>query len=196
MSDYNNPLEYSTGRYGLVDAFYRCIWLPMHHENSAHQIRQVFWSKVPTLVFDLAQFDNWSETTVDSDVSLNWQLPVTDLLSPITNLRLSNPVYSTTQLTYTSKLLINQPSNTILDSSCCVDLQKQMLLYKEVYKATGYGDTNANCDELIDSINQAFQSELSVDQIKDALYDVCISELKAHTMIVGKILNLLDRLYE
>ena len=71
---------YSTGRYGLIDSFYRHVWLNLPDESMAHRIRKVFWSKSTMIVFDLTCFDNYSDTTVDSDVSLDWKIQLENRL--------------------------------------------------------------------------------------------------------------------
>lgn len=196
MSDhYDNALNYSTGRYGLVDAFYRHIWLNLHHEQTAHQLKKIFWSKAPTLVFDLQCFVNWSETTVDSDVSLNWLIPADDLLSPRTQIRLTNSCYNHTQTEYVGNRLSNQPSSSALPLDRQKDLQKQMLLYKHLYQSTGhYWQREINTD-FYDQIDWAFQTELDLENIQKKLYSIACDQLGKHTDLAGQVLRALGRLY-
>jgi hypothetical protein len=194
--NYQDNPNYSNGLYGLVDAFYRIIWLPLNHEATAHKIRQVFWSKVPTIVFDLSKFTNWNETLVDSDVSLDWQIPVNDLLSPLTQIRYGNPNYFHTQTNYVAGQLINQNSTMVLARPRQQELQSQMLLYKNVFRLLEYYQHQSTQQDFYNEIDMIFQTYLHLDQISLHLTTLAKNQLKHCVNSAGSILHLLDACYD
>jgi hypothetical protein len=194
--NYQDNPNYSNGPYGLVDAFYRNIWLPLHHEPTAHKIRQVFWSKVPTIVFDLSKFTNWNEQLVDSDVSLDWQIPVNDLLSPLTQIRFGNPKYFHTQTNYVADQLINQTSTMVLSRSRQQELQSQMLLYKNVFRLLEYYQLHSTQQDFYNHIDMIFQTYLHLDQITLHLTSLAKNQLKHCVDGADSILHLLGACYD
>lgn len=190
---------YSTGRYGLVDLYYRHIWLNHWDESIAHQVSRAFWTKATTLVFDLSWFDNYSDQTVDTSVSLNWKIPVcTNLESLMLKLSLKNTVLFNTQTQYESKMLLNEPTTCNLTPEQQLDLQQQMLLMVSVLEST-----YLHCNEystpqreamLID-IRNIFLTEIRLDDIHKQLYELACTHIESPNDASANILKLLGRLY-
>lgn len=188
--------RFCTGRYALVDAFHRLIWLNCNHELTAHKIQKTFWPKAPSAVFDLTIFKNWNESVVDSDVSLDWQVPINDLLAPLTQISLTNPAYTKTQTAYVSDQLINQPSTITLDRPRQYELQRQMLLYKNIFEKTLYYQHQSTRQEFYNQIDMIFKVHLTMDQIALHLKSLAKNHLENYGDEAGPILYLLGSCYE
>lgn len=187
---------YSTGRYGVVDPFYRHIWINLWDEEIAHMIREVFWSKTTSLVFDLEQFSNFTESTVDSDVCLDWKIPLGPVKSKINNIAVHWPHVKDTQSEYFSNVLINEPNHSHLPRTQLVDLQQQMLLYCSLvnrYKQIWHHEIDPTD---LTSVNQVFQKNLNLENIKTGLYKLTDSIPENKFSISWAILSELDCLYE
>lgn len=190
---------YSTGRYGLVDLYYRHIWLNHWNEAIVHQVSRAFWTKATTVVFDLSWFDNYSDQDIDTDVCLNWKIPVcTDLESLILKLSLKNTVLFNTQTQYESKTLLNEPTACNLTPQQQLNLQQQMLLMVSVLEST-----HLCCDEystpqrevLLTDIGNIFLTEISLDEIHKQLYNLASARIELPNDACANILKLLGRLY-
>jgi len=186
---------YSSGKFGIVDPYYRHIWLKIDNETIAHKIRLVFWCKTPSIVFDLSQFDNYSDTTVDSDVSLNWKIEPCAYDSFLLSASPSRIQFKKTQTQYSSKKLINEPNHSSLPENRRLDLQYQMLMYYTIMlyivNTERIDITNNN---VIDKVDKIFQHEISNDKIHEELYQLSI---KFDNILISRvILKLLNRLYE
>jgi hypothetical protein len=194
---------YCTGRYGVVDAFRRQIWVNIYHEDLAHAIRKTFWAKVPTTVFDLAQFQNYSDTTVDSDVSLDWKIPMAPYSSFMITPTLHCNNFEDTQTTYHSDLLINEPSHSRIPRDRQQDLQQQMILYFNILDqalrfqdAITLPDHHARYHAILDQFNQIFKTELTLQVIQQKLYDFANCSDRNTYELPWIILKELDCLYE
>ena len=190
---------YSTGRYGIVDLYYRHIWINHWDSTIAHKVSEAFWSKATTVVFDLSWFDNYSEQTVDSDVSLNWKIPVcNNLESMILKLSLKNPVLFDTQTEYESKLLINEPSHCNLTCQQQTELQNQMLLMMSILENTWLHKPEYSTTErelLLMDIRNIFLTEIKTDIIREKLYNLASSRIGSPNDASAIILGLLGKLY-
>ena len=122
---------YFTGNYALVDTCYRHIWINIREENVAHYIRTVFRAKAHTAVFDLSQFDNYTDNTVDSECSLNWKISPNDYSSPLLSVSITNQSFNQTQTQHLHNKLINEENHCPIPMEKQLDLQYQMLLYKK-----------------------------------------------------------------
>lgn len=186
---------YSTGRYGIVDPFYRHIWLNVHDEKIAHKIRKLFWAKAPAIVFDLTQFKNYTESTVDSDVSLNWKIPEAPYSSHLVGGTATKKEFETTQTTYCSDILINEANHSHLPMDRQVDVQQQMLLYynmmwRIIHPAIKFDE------HLLKEFDQIFQKELFLKDIKEKLYQLANTVNESSFGLAWIILDETGRLYE
>jgi hypothetical protein len=190
---------FSSGQYALIDLYYKNVWINVNDENIAHEIRQVFWPKAVTVVFDLSCFSNYTETLVDSDVALNWSIEAcTDLLSPLTAISFVNPVLTQTQKTYTSKMLINHAGNTLLSKARQKDLQNQMLFYVWFLKQIKWNNTEYNDTDkkLFVSVRQIVQTEIHLESIKKELIKLAGVSITGSQCLATTILRCLDSLYD
>ena len=191
---------YCTGKYGLVDPYYRHIWLNVQNENIAHCIRETFWAKAPMIVFDLSQFDNYADNTVDSDVSLNWKIFPTDYNSPLLKASLSNTTFKKTQTQYSCTTLLNETNHSPLAIEKQKDLQYQLMLYNQVitnivYVNSDSFDVMVNSNkEWFDKLNKIFQTKLYSAIIEEQVYQFAIKFDNLRWSFI--ILELLDRRYE
>jgi hypothetical protein len=192
---------YSTGRYGLVDLHYRHIWLNHWSEDIAHEIRRAFWNKATVAVFDLAWFDNYNDETVDSKVSLNWKIPVSqNLKSRVLHTSLKNDVLFATQTEHESesKLLLNEPTRCNLSVDQQHELQNQMLLLMSVLEYTHLVDPEfrePEREQLLLDIRRVFLTEINTDVIRERLCEVASSYISGPDNASVKILRLLGKLY-
>jgi hypothetical protein len=190
---------FSSGRYALIDLYYKNVWINVDNENIAHEIRQVFWPKAVTVVFDITCFSNYTETLIDSDVALNWSIEAcTDLLSPLTAISLVNPALAQTQKTYTSELLINHANNTLLSKTRQKDLQNQMLFYvwflKQIkWNGSEYDETDK---KLFLLVRQIVQTEIHLESIKKELIKLAGGSITGSQCLATTILRCFDSLYD
>jgi hypothetical protein len=174
--------HYCCGPYALVDSYYRGIWLTVDDEELAHDMRTVFISKIPFLVFDLTSFANFdlAQNTVDSTVCFNWQLPPTSdqyFISP----NLYNSIFerTLTQKDYTDQTnLINLPDNSPLSEAMRYDLQNQLFFYKELTQFFQWLAVRRQEDghkyrkdqqPFVDLVKGIFQVELTTQNIEQQL---------------------------
>jgi hypothetical protein len=191
---------YSTGRYGLVDVFYRHIWINHWSEQDLHFVSRAFWPKVATTVFDLKCFENFSESTVDSEVSLNWKIPVCqDWRSHLTRLSFKNVNLFATQTEYESSQLINEPTACNLTHQRQRDLQNQMLLLISVLDCISYRSTffhpSPEAQKLSNEIKQIFLTEIDTDLIHEKLYELASAGITGPDDNYAKILHMMGKTY-
>lgn len=194
-----NIKTYSTGRYGIVDLYYRHIWLNCQNETIAHEISRVFWSKATSVVFDLSWFDNYSDQQVDSSVSLNWKIPVcSDLSSMMLKMSLRNPFLLKTYTEYESKLLVNEPNHCNLTHQQQLELQNQMMLLISIFECTRLHCPEYSTPEresmLID-LRNIFSTEIRTDIIRDQLCDLASTYVSAPNDASVHLLKLLGKMY-
>jgi hypothetical protein len=129
--------NYSTGRYGVVDVFYRNIWMNHEDESIAHSVRKAFESKAGLAVYDLSIFDNFSEDppSIDSDCCLEWQIDI-ESNSSVTKISKVAGVLDKTQTHHSVNILVNLPATSLLSLDRQKELQKQMMLYAHILKET------------------------------------------------------------
>ena len=166
---------YSTGRYGLIDSFYRHVWLNLTDESLAHRIRKVFWSKSTMIVFDLTCFDNYSDTTVDSDVSLDWKIQTDNHNSMLIGAAVNKIIFDQTQVQYSSTKLVNETNHCPVPLARQKELQLQMMLYIHIFNMLTHihlsHKTNLAQRTLLDKIDEIFQSEIHIAGIKEKLFN-------------------------
>ncbi|CAB4137969.1 hypothetical protein UFOVP328_162 [uncultured Caudovirales phage] len=192
------PKTYSTGRYGVVDLYYRHIWINCHDEKIAHEIQQAFWSKATSVVFDLAWFDNYSEQAVDNSVSLNWKIPVCDdLTSHMLKVSVRNPVLSKTHTEYYSKLLINEPNHSNLTEDQQKELQNQMLFLMSVFECTKLHveHNNAQQKSMLAQLRSIFSTEIRTPDIYDAVVAMAESHIESPNDPAIRLLKFLGKMY-
>jgi hypothetical protein len=202
--------HYSTGRYALVDVFYRNIWLNISDESIAHEIRTTFLSKVGMIVYDLHFFKNWTEQTIDSECCLDWKLSVTTDES-VTALSLSNLNLYRTQTCYETDLIINEPAKSLLTRDRQLDLQSQMMLFKKILEVikihkisvskkewwTPVVDINFEMhrEEIYNEIKNIFSTEIDTDVIEERLFQLASNIFDKNFRVANTLLLLLNRLY-
>jgi hypothetical protein len=191
---------YLTGIYGLVDTYYRHVWLNIQEEDVAHYIRKIFRAKAHTTVFDLSQFDNYNDNTVDSECSLNWKISPHDYTSPLLVGSLTNSVFNQTQTQHPCNKLINEANHSPIPMEDQLDLQYQMMLYKKFISLitnnnyTNLDKTIISNQEFFDSVNEIFQANLYSNVIEEQLYQLAIKFENINGSF--SILDLLGRHYE
>jgi hypothetical protein len=190
---------HSTGRYGIVDLYYRHIWINHWNPVIAREVSKAFWSKATTVVFDLEWFDNYSEQTVDSTVSLDWKIPVcTKLESLILKLSLKNSALFNIQTEYESKLLINEPSHCNLTPQQQMELQNQMLLLISILENTWLylpEHSTVQREAMLVDIRNIFLSEIRTDIICEKLYHLATQHIDSPCDVSAAILRILGKLY-
>ena len=194
---------YSTGRYGVVDIFHRRIWVNNWSESMAHDIRRVFRTHVSTIVVDLKCFDNFSDELVDSDVSLNWQIPHMRHDDRALVIRVKNPVHDTT-INYLSGQLCNTRAVTLLQDQQAKDLQRMMLFYLYIKSLFLDPDhTLIQSDDSIkqkkitflDTIDSIFRTEINLEKIKAKIQDSIEAQMDDCFDYSSRILRAMGRLY-
>lgn len=192
-----NDALYFNGRYGIVDPFYRHIWLNTYDEELAHKIRKVFQSKVSTVVFDLTQFKNYSDTAIDSDVCLDWKISPSPYSSPLVGGNHGNPDFEKTQTTHTSDFLVNEPNHSHLPITLQKDLQKQMMIYHRLYSRISPFKIFSRIDKnLLTDVDKIFQENLQVTDIKKTLYHFANTISEPSFSLAWTILCEIESLYE
>jgi hypothetical protein len=196
------------GRYALVDAYTRFIWLVIEETDIALEIRKIFASsKINLVVFDLTSYENYETGLIDNTVCFDWQVPA------FTNQLLTEPsiIFSTAdavqQETKNSKLENIKQINR-LEKSRMVDLQNQMMLIRHflmLFENISQPKKNILVKELhdaspspvIENFYQICKTELSTDDIERELCNMSYSNLSSSKdlRITSTILAQLGKLY-
>jgi hypothetical protein len=191
---------YSTGRYGVVDLYYRHIWINHWSEQDMHFVSRTFWPKAATTVFDLECFENFSESTIDTDVALNWKIPVCqDWRSHLNRLSFKNMDLFATQTEYESSQLVNEPTACILTHQRQRDLQTQMLLLLSILDRIDYRqnflDPDPATQKLLYNLKQIFLIEIDTDLIREKLYKLASTSIRGPYDGYARILHMLGKNY-
>lgn len=196
--------HYCNGPYALVDSYYNGIWMTIQNESLAHNMRKIFVSKIPFLVFDLRSFDNFDadQNTVDSSVCFAWQVPKTHnehMVSP----NLYDPVFEKTLVRsdYTDQTsLINQPDSSPLGETSRWDLQDQLFLYKNLWQLfhaehiVGWFESNKHQKDqkdFFELVQEHFKIELTTENIEKKLHALAFSSLDTHFFSASLLLKFL-----
>ena len=201
--DYQAQFQFLTkGRFALVDAHFRNIWLNIDNQEHAHIIRNVFRGKLSLLVCDLDVFENFQDLQdqLTSHTCTSWQLPATSNTILITP-SMANPIFDQTQTEYHSldcPTLINKTATCLLDQNRQLELQDQLLLYHRILELVDIANlTCANSVEFIDQINKIFSIEIHISDIVDQLYQLTITQIGTINVLPSCILTTLRKsLYE
>ena len=126
------------------------------------------------IVFDLTCFDNYSDTTVDSDVSLDWKIQLDQHNSTLIGASTHKIIFDQTQMQYSSTQLVNETNHCPVPLARQKELQLQMMLY--IHVAQGFlWDKNKIVDHtLLDKIDEIFQSEIHIAGIKEKLFNYAV----------------------
>lgn len=201
--DYQAQFQFLTkGRFALVDAHFRNIWLNIDNQEHAHIIRNVFRGKLSLLVCDLDVFENFQDLQdqLTSHTCTSWQLPATSKTILITP-SMANPIFDQTQTEYHSldcPTLINKTATCLLDQNRQLELQDQLLLYNRILELRDItNSTSVAAVEFIDQINKIFSVEIHISEIVDQLYQLTKQHLGVVNILPSCILTTLRKsLYE
>jgi hypothetical protein len=201
--EYQTQFSFLTkGRFALVDAHFRNIWLTIDNQDHAHIIRNVFRGKLSLLVCDLSVFENFQslQNEITSHTCTSWQLPATSNTILITP-SMANPLFDQTQTEYHSfdcNSLINKPATCLLDQTRQLELQDQLLLYNRILELTEIANsTSAESLQFIDQINKIFSVEIHISDIIDQLYQLTTQYIGRVNVLPSCILDTLGKsLYE
>jgi hypothetical protein len=187
---------FSTGRYALVDVLYRNIWFNTYDKDLCLSIQQVFSSKMQVSIFDLTTFSNYSDTLIDSSVSLDWQIVDDNSIPLNVALKKNRTLSEILQASTYNSRLINNANEYPLSQERCKELQYQIYCYYNIVeKFKNIQSTDISID-IIASLNKIFQSEIHINVIKDKIYQLAEQYLKIYPLVAGKLLNFLDKNYE
>jgi hypothetical protein len=188
------------GQYGLSDEFYRNLWLNISDADLAIDISRVFSSKIRLIIFDLTIFENYTETLLDSNCCLHWQIPLaTDWKVAVTK-RFDDPSTQTIQIQHPKKYLIERPYNGLHTQVDQNELQLQMMFYIQlienfkIKKYFTYSEQTAN--NFIQLVKDIFTVEIQGNVIIDKLYNLAVSNFNQVPQHSAAILNVLDMYYE
>ena len=172
--DYTFQTQFLTqGRFALVDAHFRNIWLNISNQHHALAIKNVFRGKLSLLVCDLSVFENFESVQheITSYTCLNWQLPPThniDLITP----SLKNPIFDQVQTSYclgNANIFVGT-ATSLLTQNRQLELQDQLLLYNRILELIDIANlTCASSVEFIDQINKIFTIEIHYVDIVEQL---------------------------
>jgi hypothetical protein len=200
--DYEFQTRFLTqGRFALVDAHFRNIWLNISNQHHALAIRNVFRGKLSLLVCDLSVFENFESVQheITSYTCLNWQLPLTDNIGLITT-SLKNPIFDQVQTSYCSvnAALGIGSATSLLTQKRQLELQDQLLLYNRILELIDIAKlTCANSVEFIDQINKIFSIEIHYVDIVEQLYQLSKPYIGIVSVLPSCILTTLKKnLYE
>ena len=182
--------HYSTGRYGLVDTFYRNIWLNVNNEELAHRIKKTFVSKLRLSVFDLTIFSNYAEQTIDSECCLHWCLPVSISGQLSTVQHFISPTVNCTQTTYPESQLVEEELEGLYTNQQRLELQNQLLFYKKIIECLPSNSI------LLSAINKVFLVELDTGRIENQLHQIGINNLSLAPSDAVDLLNIVGKLYD
>lgn len=196
----NNP---SKPKYGLMDSFYRYLWVIVSDEQNAHYIKKTFWAKTQMAVFDLTQFTNYSTENISNFNSFNYSLDYTSYESALIYPTTTNKAFDITHNTYSSNNLIVQfTSKSPMPDDIRNDLKNQMIFYLEcierIQSKCGRFSENLNkdFDDFFNDFTKIFQVELTLADIQEQVYQFAISNLRTNFFPPFVLLNVLKRQYE
>ena len=193
--------------YALVGAHDRRIWLVVVNEDTAHEIRLAFASKISLIVVDLRTFKNYSDGLIDNKVCLSWSIPVDEYIKLGIIKNIVTPVFTTTYKSSGEGMLVNSvPFFNFLSESNQKELQHQMMFFHYLlnmlfYVLSKYEKTLFDI-EVDQKIKLAFATELTIPNIKFKLVSTAnevigYSDLTPHSRSRAFcVLRLLDKLYE
>ena len=195
------------GRYALVDAYTRFIWLVLEESDIALEIRKIFASsKINLIVFDLTSYQNYVTGLIDNTICFDWQVP------EFTNLLLTEPsiIFSTAdkvQQETTNLQLKNVKQINRLEKFRMFDLQNQMMLIRHFLILFKYSHPKKNMlvqelhdfsrSQIIENFYQICKTELSTEDIEKELCNMSYSNLSStkDLRISSKILTEFGTLY-
>lgn len=183
MSSY---LFFDNGRYGLVDAYNRNIWMVADREDIMHEIRRMFFSKVVVVVYDLTTFDNYTNRLVDNSVCLNWYVPHTDIRDTTISVNTSGHAELTKHASGLDLVNDFDRGNPNLAEARKKDLQHQLMMAYQLLV------TNTS---LPPEVEESLAVELSVSDIEDAIETAASPYLNDVDSQWVSILRTLGRLY-
>lgn len=181
---------FSTGRYALVDAYYRNIWYNTYNEAVCHKIQQIFWAKMPMLIHDLSTIEQYHEELIDTSCCLDWQLQ--DV--PWRPMKIGLNVNGRDK-THSGGQLINVSPKYPLSRERQIDLQKQIHLYKKIMDHT-HKNLTVGDDMFISKMEQIFQTEIRFEDLDQELFLLASHHAENTAWLSGVVLTHLDRHYE
>jgi hypothetical protein len=202
--------HYTTGRYALVDVYYRNIWINLHDEVIAHEIKSVFLPKTITVVYDLSTFHGWHDSLVDSECCLDWKLSPADKISA-SSASLNSLYLHSTQKLNNDIHLINEKTTDLLTNDRRLELQMQMLMYKRILEITKlhipipYNPDSWFNNDLVDpnilrhehyaEIYNIFSAEIHAEEIEKKLYQFANTAAEKNIRTGSAILKIIGKLY-
>jgi hypothetical protein len=200
MSEYR---RYYSGKYALVDKKRRNIWLNLDNESLAHDICRVFVSKLSLFVFDLTIFNNYNDQLIDSECCLDWQIPPLDRVELVSSSVFEYDALPTVTH-HPNPVLVNQPSDSLLEPNRQKELQEQIMLYIQL---RGLADQDALLpmqrydprpvlSNYLHMLDQCFMTEIHVEDIKSQLINQCQQCLDSDHALNFHVLSFFNRLYE
>ena len=187
---------FSTGRYALVDVFYRHIWFNTYNVDICHSIRRVFEPNIGMLVFDLESFPDYYDGLIDSMVCLNWQIVNNDMERIKNLLKDKNITDNTHRYTDNNFRLINAPADYPLPAIRCKEIQYQIYVYKNFSEQFENTTDPVNARIIMSELEKIFQSEIHIDIIETRMHSLAKDYLKISPLLAGRILHFLNKNYE
>jgi len=181
---------FSNGQYALVDAYYRNIWYNTYDESICHKIQQIFWAKMPMLVYDLSTIEQYHEGLIDTLCCLDWQLQ--DV--PYRPMQIGLNVYGRDQTQSGGQLINVSPKYPLSRERQC-DLQQQIHLYKKIMDHAHIKRTVGD-DMFISKMERIFQTEIRFKDLDQELFLLASNYNENTAWLSGVILTQLDRHYE
>ena len=202
--------HYTSGKYALVDIFYRNIWINLHDAVLAHEIKSAFLPKTMTVVYDLSTAIEWHDSLVDSTCCLDWKLGPADKISA-SSAPLNGAHHRSTQQLTADIQLINESTIDLLTDHRRLELQSQMLMYKMILESTKlhipllYQPDHWSNNEFIDpnilrreyytEIYNIFSAEIHITEIEKKLYQFANTALEKNIGVGSAILTIIGKLY-
>jgi hypothetical protein len=207
LQDYKYFFYGRPSNYALVGAHDRRIWLVVSDENTAHEIRTAFASKISLIVFDLTTFTNNTTELLDNSVCLDWSVPVDEYVNLGIIKTITAPIFTTTYKSLGICSLLNAvPFFNFLSESNQQELQYQMMFYHYLLERV----LNQSCDhtstlfdiDVEQKIKLAFSTELTLSEIELKLSSTANEILASLDLTPYSrarafgVLTLLGKLYE
>lgn len=184
------------GPYGLVDIAHRGIWINLGEEQLVHRIKQVFNSKITSVVVDLSTFVNYSENLIDSEVCLDWTVPYTKKLL-LSSHSLNYHDFKKTQSDYNLvDPLINTPPNILLSKDQQLELQDQIFFYIKLSRFDTQFSEDLLATKFIKMRDHIFLTEIAISDIEEKLYNLCDQYFSVAPMVASQYISVIGKLYE
>jgi hypothetical protein len=151
-------------RYALIDGYTQRVWLMLDDVEMLKRIQRLFFSKVPLILVDISNLENYTPELIDNSVCLDWQLTGPDL-GMLDEDVFSNSVSAKIFCFDRRHKFVDFTQPTPLHNDRAMDLQRQMMMFYQIVRSV----RTPHLDKTVDTISKSFLVNLTVSDIENSL---------------------------